>query len=158
MDEDLREVFEYSRFVTYRIAQLSAKLNKQASQVLKTHGGLNVVQWRILALVSMSGPVYSATLVKSIGMDAGLFSRNLKSMIELKLIKATVDIDDNRKQLLTLTKRGQKQYAQAKPAMDTRRQNLTRGMSTEDKDTLFRLLSVLDHNASTPVPDPESVK
>lgn len=147
-EEDLREVVEYSRFVTYRIAQLSTKLNKQASRVLKEHGGLSLVQWRILALVHLSGPVYSATLVKSIHMDAGLFSRNLKSMIELKLIKATADKDDSRKQLLTLTSRGKKQYAKAGPAMEVRRQNLTRGMNAEDKESLFRLLDILDRNAS----------
>ena len=141
-------MFEYSRFVTYRIAHLSAKLNRQASLVLKKNSGLNVVQWRILALVHLSGPVCSATLVKSIGMDAGLFSRNLKSMIELKLISASTDQTDNRKQVLKLTKAGFRLYAQASPAMEKRRQQLTRGMTRAEKDTLFRLLDILDHNAT----------
>ena len=144
-------MFEYSQYITYRIAQLSARLNSQASQVLKKHGGLNVVEWRILALVQMSGPVHSATLVKSIGMDAGLFSRNLKSMIERGLVSTKPDKNDNRRQILRLTSAGRKKYQQANPAMAQRRQQLTTGLTTHDKATLFRLLDILDHNASEPV-------
>lgn len=119
--------------------------------MLKKHGGLNVVQWRILALIRMSGPVHSATLVKSISMDAGLFSRNLKSMVERRLVSSTPDKNDNRRHILRLTSAGQKKYHQASPAMAKRREQLTQGLTADDKATLFRLLDLLDHNAAEPV-------
>jgi len=148
---DMSDALEYSRLITYRISQLTAKLNTQASNVLKDHVGLNMVQWRILALVRSSGPVSSSTLVKSVGMDAGLFSRNLKSMQELKLVKAIVDKDDQRKQLLTLTSAGLKYYERASPIMAKRRQNLTRGITATEMATLHKVLDKLEHNTTLPI-------
>ena len=145
---DADDVQEYSRFITYRLSQLNAKLNSEASRLLRQHCGLSIVQWRILALVTASAPITSASLVKAVAMDAGLFSRNLKSLINDGLILSHTDPNDNRQQVLRLSKRGITQFKRAQPVMKERRDRLTRGVSEKDLAAFFRVLDSIDGNLS----------
>lgn len=147
---DADEIAEYSQFVTYRLSQINAKLSTEASRLLRKHCGLSVVQWRILALVTASAPITSAALVKSVAMDAGLFSRNLKSLINEGLILTHTDPSDNRQQVLRISKRGLTQYKRARPYMQERRERLTQGVSAKDLDTFFRVLNTIESNISKP--------
>lgn len=141
-------ISEYSRYVTYRVSQLSAKMNVQATRLLREHCDLSPVHWRLLALIYVSAPVTSATLVKSIAMDAGQFSRNLKTLINEGMIKSRVDSDDNRRQVLSLTRKGLARYQKAAPIMTARRDALMVGISDSDRETFFRVLDQLDRNLS----------
>jgi len=144
------QISTYTEYVTYRICQLSAKLNVQATRLLRDCG-LSVVHWRMLAVIHYSAPVTSATLVKAIAMDAGQFSRNLKSLINEGLIKSRVDKDDNRRQLLTLTSEGVARYNLAVPVMKNRRETLMSEVSNADKEAFFRVLDQLDKKLSEPL-------
>lgn len=140
------DVDEYAQFVTYRVSQLNAKLTSEATRLLRLHCGLSIVQWRILALVCASAPITSAALVKAVAMDAGLFSRNLKSLIADGLILSHTDPNDNRQQVLRLSKRGITQYKRAQPFMKARRDRLTKGISAEDLESFFHVLDAIERN------------
>lgn len=141
-------IVAYAGYFTYRVAQLSAKLNVQASRLLRESCDLSPVQWRLLALIYVSAPVNSATLVRSIAMDAGQFSRNLKSLINNGLIKSRVDNSDHRRQVLSLTRKGIARYKLAAPIMKKRRDELMQGVSKADLDAFFRVLDHLDTKLS----------
>lgn len=138
----------YGNYFTYRVAQLSAKLNVQASRLLRDSCDLSPVQWRLLALIQVSAPVNSATLVRSIAMDAGQFSRNLKLLINDGLIKSKVDSSDHRRQVLSLSKKGLARYKLAAPIMKKRRDQLMQGVSKSDREAFFRVLDHLDTKLS----------
>lgn len=143
------DISDYPSFVTYRVSQLSAKLNVQATRLLRDKCGLSPVHWRLLALIHASqAPVNSATLVKSIAMDAGQFSRNLKIMINEGMIKSKNDTNDNRRQVLSLTSRGLACFELVAPVMKERREALMAGVSKADSDAFFRVLDHLDAKAS----------
>lgn len=142
----------YAEYFTYRVAQLSARLNVQASRLLRDSCDLSPVQWRLLALIHVSAPVNSATLVRSIAMDAGQFSRSLKSLINDGLIKSRVDTTDHRRQVLSLTSKGIKRYKLAAPIMKKRRDALMHGVSKADRDAFFRVLDHLDSKLSDSEP------
>ena len=108
------------------------------------------MQWRILALVAASAPITSAALVKSVAMDAGLFSRNLKSLISDGLILTHTDRNDHRQQVLRLSKRGLTHYKRARPYMKERRERLTDGVSAKDLDIFYKVLNKLESNISKP--------
>ncbi len=143
------EISDYAQYVTYRISQLSAKMNVQATRLLRESCNLSPVHWRLLALIQVSAPVTSTTLVKSIAMDAGQFSRNLKILIRDGLIKSKVDSDDNRRQVLSLTRKGQARYELAAPIMKSRREALMSGIAKSDTDAFFRVLDQLDQRLAT---------
>lgn len=138
----------YASYFTYRVAQLSAKLNVQASRLLRESCDLSPVQWRLLALIHVSAPVNSSTLVRSIAMDAGQFSRNLKILINDGFIKSRVDSSDHRRQVLSLTSNGFKRYKLAAPIMKKRRDDLMKGVSKADREAFFRVLDHLDARLS----------
>jgi DNA-binding MarR family transcriptional regulator len=139
---------EYSGYLTYRISQLSAKLNAQANRVLKAEFGLSVVKWRILVLVHNAAPVNAAVLCKGLSMDAGLFSRTLKTLVEEKLVKISGSKTDKRQTLISLTKAGKQKVQQAAPVMAKRREQLTDGFSARERIELMRMLNILDRNAA----------
>lgn len=134
----------YAGFFTYRIAHLSAKLNAHASRLLRDEPISGVVHWRILALVHLSEPVNSASLVKAVTMDAGQFSRNLKQMVKAGLIDSRTDSKDNRRQILSLSPKGRTRYERIAPIMKKRRDEMIKGVSKEDREAFFRVLDHLD--------------
>jgi len=89
-------------------------------------------------------------LVKSIAMDAGQFSRNLKIMINEGMIKSRNDTNDNRRQVLSLTSKGLTCYEMAAPMMKARREALMAGVSKKDREAFFRVLDHLDEKSSEP--------
>ena len=140
------DISDYAGFVTYRVSQLNAKMSGQATRLLREHGGLSQVQWRLLALINVSSPVTSAALVKSIAMDAGQFSRTLKALIHNDMVKSKVDENDQRRQVLSLTKKGLLRYKLAAPLMKERREALMHGVSKADREAFFRVLDQLENN------------
>ena len=134
--------------MTYRLSQLNAKLTAQATRLLRKHAGMSVVQWRMLALIHASAPITSSVLVKAVAMDAGLFSRNLKSLISDGLVLSRINNNDHRQQVLRLSKRGTDQYERAAPLMQERRKDLTKNISAKDLNTFFSVLGQIEINAS----------
>jgi DNA-binding MarR family transcriptional regulator len=142
------EVTAYSRFITYRLSQTNAKLSAQAARLLREHSDLSVVQWRILALISAAAPITSSKLVKAVAMDAGLFSRNLKSLISDGLVLSRIDQSDHRQQVLSLSKIGIKRFNYAAPLMQERRDKLTQNISSKDLNVFFSVLDKLEKNSN----------
>lgn len=140
------DISDYARFVTYRVSQLNSKMSGQATRLLREHCGLSQVQWRLLTLINVSSPVTSAALVKSIAMDAGQFSRTLKALIHDDMVKSKVDENDQRRQVLSLTKKGLSRYKLAAPLMKERRDALMDGVSKADREAFFRVLDQLENN------------
>ena len=64
-----------SRFMTYRLARLHARLNVQASRILQDVAGLSLTQWRVLSLVGSHRGATATQLTRVSAMDKGLFSR-----------------------------------------------------------------------------------
>ena len=116
--------------------------------MLKAEFGLSVVKWRILALLHGAEPVNSAVLCKGLSMDAGLFSRTLKTLVEEKWVKISISKTDKRQTLIALTAAGERKYQQAAPLMTKRRQQLTSGLTVRERSELMRMLDILDRNAS----------
>lgn len=142
----LSEIEAYREFVTYRISQIAARMSSHAAKVLRDECGLSVVQWRILSLLGVSAPVTSSVLVKLIAMDAGLFSRNLKKMVDAGLITSKTDPLDQRQQILRLTRSGKDQFEKAAPVMSARRVMLIDNISERDRQTFFKVLNQLEDN------------
>lgn len=140
---------EIGDFVTYRMARLNTRLNVDAARVLQETGSLGLVQWRIIVLLVVHAPTTSAVLARESGMDAGLLSRNLKRLIDDGLVVAKADADDQRRHLLSLTRRGRRVYARTMPAMRTRQERLLRGISERQRRALIATMDTLSRNALT---------
>jgi DNA-binding MarR family transcriptional regulator len=130
------------------VSQLSAKLNAHAVRLLRKHGGLSLVQWRILYLLEVFGTASSKQLATFSGMDTGLVSRNLRMLIESGLVKSRLEPADLRQSNLRITAAGRKVYEKAVPHMQARREALWHGVSDADKRVFLRVFDQLDNNAA----------
>lgn len=149
LSDDIKtETSDLLGFVTFRISTLHAKLNAQGADILGKHAGLSLSQWRIISLVQIFGPaVPSADIIRKIGMDKGLFSRNLKTLLANGYIAAQPDPGDQRRQLLSLTGKGKETYDRVIVVVRKRQKALLDGISEAEKTALFATLDKLEVNA-----------
>ncbi len=143
-----REKPELTGFLTFKVSQLHAKLNAQAGYILRSHAGLSLVQWRIIALVNAIGPsVPSSSIISQVGMDKGLFSRNLKDLIASGYVEGESDPSDHRRILLSLTDKGQHLHDRVIKVMRARQKHLLEGISNSDQQILFDAFKKIERNA-----------
>ena len=139
---------ELLALATYRISKVHSKLNAQAAYVLRKEAGLNLVQWRILAWLNAFGPkVPSADIINKVSMDKGLFSRSLKTLVSEEFIIAEADDLDQRRQLLSLSDKGNEIYGQVITIMRKRQKHLLHDVTDTEKAALFSALEKLELNA-----------
>lgn len=139
---------ELLSFITYRISQVHPKLNAQATHILQSHAGLSLLQWRSIALLKVHGPaVPSVQLIKFTGMDKGLFSRTLKTLLAEELVSGETDPKDQRKLLLSLTDKGLEHYEHMIEIMRRRQRYLLHDLSDEERRVLYSALDKLEKNS-----------
>ncbi len=92
-------------YLTYRLAALSAKLNRQAGVVLKRAGNLRIPEWRILALLSLHGELTGSAIADRVGFDPGLVSRAFRGLERRGLVAVRRTDDDRRNVYMSLTRR-----------------------------------------------------
>lgn len=138
------EELPMTQFLTYRMARVQAKLNAQASRLLREAAGLSLSQWRILSLIGTRGEATSSELTRLSAMDKGLFSRKLKTLIQSGLVLADPDLNDSRVQRLRLTANGADLYRRTLPRMQARQQALRDRLTPEELRVFVRALDKLE--------------
>ena len=123
-------------------------MNAHSARLLREKCGLSVVQWRILAMLDDFGATHATVLLQYSGMDAGLFSRNIKSLVDSKFLKSVTDSADQRQNTLTMTAAGERCFSKARPFMEARRRDLMKGISDSDRQLLFKIFDQLEKNIS----------
>ena len=133
--------------LSFRLSQVQAKLNAQATKVLKTNGGLTLVQWRILVTMQMTGETTVGRIARETHFDKALISRTVQTLVAQGLALMRTDENDHRQHLLTMTMTGQQAFERAAPHMIARQNALTSAMSDEQLSTLFDALDLLEQAA-----------
>lgn len=132
------------QFLTYRLSRVQAKLNAQASAMLRAHAGLTLSQWRILALVGAAGQTRLSDLSRVAALDKGLLSRNLKVLVGGGLVISEQDDIDHRVQHLSLSKRGKALFERTLPRMRKRQRRLRSALTAKELDVLYAALDKLE--------------
>ncbi|MEM9629570.1 MAG: MarR family transcriptional regulator [Pseudomonadota bacterium] len=132
------------QFLTYRLSRVQAKLNAQASALLRKRAGLTISQWRILALVGAAGQTRLSELSRIAALDKGLLSRNLKTLVADGLVRSKQDDIDHRVQHLSLSDSGQALFETTLPRMRERQRHLRSSMTANELDVLNRVLDKLE--------------
>lgn len=142
---------QIGQFLTYRISRVQAKLNAQASRLLKAGSGLTHTQWRLLALIAATGRTNAAQLSRLALMDKSLISRNIKTLGEDGLIQIIADLEDNRLQHLELTAEGKALFEETLPRMQARQRTLRARLDDGEVAQFLNTLDKLERAADDPV-------
>jgi DNA-binding MarR family transcriptional regulator len=92
------------------------KATRRVSQLYDTAlapSGLKTTQRAILAQLGRSGPTTVGQLAEALVMDAGALAHTLKPLERDRLIAVTVDPDDRRSRMITLTRQGRAKLAES---------------------------------------------
>jgi len=98
--------------------------------------GLNVTQGDILWEISRSGSRSWLQLSKSLLIDKGLLSRNLRVLEELHLINRVRNKEDNRKREFVMTEAGKKMAASVNDRADRQVADLLKSLNPSELDSL----------------------
>ena len=134
-------------FVTYRMARVLAKLNAQASHILKTHCGLSLVQWRVIALLANGELNNLNGLASASAMDKGQLSRKIKSLVEAGYLTSQQDEKDHRAHIIKLTPAGEEIHRMMLPVMRRRQAYLTADLSEDEIEQMRESLLKIENAA-----------
>ena len=106
--------------LSFRINRLNSALMRQASLILAQESQLNLVEWRLLRMLSHVPVTIARDLNRVSGMNPSIISRGIRRLELRELISTQRDEHDRRTQRLELTPEGQKLYQQTLPIMGRR--------------------------------------
>jgi len=132
------------QYLTYRLSRVQAKLNAQASRILRDASGITLTQWRVIAFIGSAERTRLSDIARETALDKGLLSRNLKALVEEGVVSAEVDANDNRVQFLSLSHKGQAIYAQTLPVTLARQAKLRAELSDEEERIFREVLDKLE--------------
>lgn len=130
--------------LTYRIARVQAKLNAQATRIVKEAAGITLTQWRVILLIGTVGRTRSTDVVREAAIDKGLVSRTIKTLTDADLVATETDKHDQRAHNLTLTAKGRELYARVLPITQERQRALRADLDADEIETLYQVLDKLE--------------
>ncbi|MGB3627399.1 MAG: MarR family transcriptional regulator [Henriciella sp.] len=135
-------------FLPYRLSVLSNAVSRKIAEMYERDFEISIWQWRIIAVLGESDGLTATQVATQTLMDKPAVSRATASLLERGLISRKSDTSDRRKAALRLTKKGRTIYDAIIPRALAYERALLSGLSTEDAETLHRLLTRLSHIAS----------
>ncbi|HWK63147.1 MAG TPA: MarR family winged helix-turn-helix transcriptional regulator [Eoetvoesiella sp.] len=116
--------------------------------------GLPLPRWRILLALYQQGQMSQKHLAEQLGMDPAALTRQVKAMQNLDLIARHNDERDNRLTNVVLTGDGVRLVEQALPKRMEFFGTLVSDLSSEEVETLSRLLDILEKRLRSETPRP----
>jgi DNA-binding MarR family transcriptional regulator len=123
--------------------------------------GLKTTQRAILAQIGRSGPTTVGRLAEALVMDSGALVHTLKPLERDGLLTVSVDPDDRRNRLITLTRQGRAKLAETDALWANAQRGFEAAFGAAESDTLREALRFLISDAfaiafEKALPDPGS--
>lgn len=144
ISSDLSYIYPLGSVLTYRLSKLQARLNAQAADLLRRHGGVPLAHWRVLLVLSSGLATTQKEIVELAAFDKGQVSRIVDRLIEEDFLVSESDVDDKRIRKLKVTPSGRQMISRLIPLMQQRQAHLVGKFSEDEKQLLFGFLDRLD--------------
>lgn len=141
-----------ANYLPYRLSVLSNTISRNIAAIYDREFGLNMWQWRVMAVVGETPGVSATDVVNRTAMDKVAVSRAVSGLIEFGYLTRAASKKDARRSVLKLTQQGQSVYDQIVPLALGYEQELLKGI---DRRELEELQSALSHLATFASPERE---
>lgn len=135
--------FDLERSLRYRLVSLARWSTTAAERDYEARFGLNLREWRIVALVGRLAPVTAAELALRSPIEKTRISRLVASLVERGLLVTSADARDGRRTWLWLTRAGADLYDRLAPASLARDEAFLAPLDAEEVALLERLIAKL---------------
>ena len=137
---DNGQVLDLDRYVPALITFIANKLSRSATVLYQKRFGVNVTEWRILALLAIEPAISAARICHVIGYDKGPVSRTLAMMEERGLVTIRPDKRDGRTHAISLAPKGQATHDQVIALALERERRLLSCLRSDEREALINLL------------------
>lgn len=137
---------DLERYVPAFLTWIANKLSRGASQNYLAVFDVGIETWRCLVLLAIHGSISAQQVSRIIGMDKASVSRCFKSMQAKGLITMSLDADDGRLRIATLTKKGRALHDQILGIALERERAFLAVLNPAEIETLIGLLKRLHEN------------
>jgi len=137
------------------LAQTAALAGRAVTEAFEAEGA-HRHQFAVLATLEAFGAASQAELCRRTDLDRSDMNTIVNALeVDGSVIRA-VDMDNRRRNIVTLTARGRRRFAQLKARLQEVQDRVLKPLSRAERSELVRLLQVLhDHLTSTPAPGVE---
>ena len=139
-----------AEFLPYRLSVLSNTISRNIAAIYDREFGLNIWQWRVMAVVGETPGASATEVMQRTAMDKVAVSRAVSGLIELGYMTRQASTEDARRSVLALTKQGQSIYDQIVPLALGYESDLLKGI---DRGELEEFQAALSHLAAIASPD-----
>ncbi|MEM8827270.1 MAG: MarR family winged helix-turn-helix transcriptional regulator [Pseudomonadota bacterium] len=135
------DAFRLDDFLPYRLSVVSNRVSRAIAAGYEEEFGLNISEWRALAVVAASCDMSQAEVARRTRMDKVAVSRAVRGLIDRTFVTARAHPDDGRSRLLTVTAEGRVVYDEILPRVEEAADSIFEGLTATDRDRLFDLLA-----------------
>jgi DNA-binding MarR family transcriptional regulator len=127
-------------FLPHRIQMLARMIDRETGRELQADFGLTVADWRVLGLTSNRGSANAAEICLAFEIDRAEVSRAVERLVKAGLIKREAYPGHRSKKKLSTTEKGQLVFEAAVKIREGYFAKIMQDLSTEDRQTLDRML------------------
>lgn len=127
-------------FFPYQFSVLAQQMTEFVAQIYEEFG-LTKMEWRVLATIGYHCEISARDICKFTHLDKMQVSRSINKLIQSDILLQKISSEDRRKNMLSLTTKGNDLYQEIIPLVKTQEQRLLEGLSTEECEQL-KLLTV----------------
>jgi DNA-binding MarR family transcriptional regulator len=130
-------------FLPYRLSVLANRVSRAIAQRYADEFDLTIPEWRVMAILGRSSGLTAREVAEATEMDKVAISRAVARLMANKRVSARADREDARRQMLTLTREGERIYARIAPVALASEARLLKALTPADQAALDRLLDRL---------------
>ncbi len=134
-------------FVPYRLSIASNLMSDAIAGAYRSLFGLNVAEWRVIAVLAERQSATQQELCAATRMDKVTISRAAIALADRGLVERAPNAHDKRSHLLSLTGSGQQLYAQVVPKAIAMEKELLADLSAKEIETLVGMLRRIEARA-----------
>jgi len=131
---------DLDRYVPAFITFIANKLSNSASAFYQRQFGVNVTEWRIMALLAIESGIPASRICHVIGFDKGPVSRTLSTLQKRGMVTIRTTPDDRRTHSISLTAKGRATHDKVIFAALERERRLLSCLRKDEREVLIDLL------------------
>lgn len=121
------------RFLPYRLSVLSNRISRAIAARYAKKFDLTIPEWRIIAVLGRRPGLTAKEIAEATEMDKVAVSRAVAKLVAAKRLAASIDADDGRRQVLTLTAQGEALQARIAPIALESEQRLLASLDARER-------------------------
>jgi len=138
---------ELGRFLPYRLSVTAECISRVFAESYERRFGLTIPEWRVMAVLGEGEPRPTQAVIEATEMDRVKVSRAVTRLVDKGLVTRRTAPEDQRSQILALSRKGFGLYRQIVPLAHALQAELTAGLGAEELALLDRVLESLHARA-----------